>query len=1029
VVIGSGADGSHQLTSTVNGSVVLGANSDKPSIAIARGSQGLAGSVAIGEDAAASKLRSLALGHWTKADANDSVVIGSGADRSRQLTSTVNGSVVLGAGSDKPSIVISPGAADRAGSVAIGADELTLTGGRFRSLPDDANFVALDRSGRFFLSDEVKNQVQQAKDSANNASRSEQNASRSEQNASRSEQNASRSESNAASSETRATTQAGLAAGSAGAAAGSATAASEAATAALGAAGAAVVAAAGSGVAADVSAALAGTNADATKKLKEAAERAANRLTFGPRTKSNGTNALVIGIGISETQPLTNSTDNSVALGAHSTLPSIVISPGSQGQAGSVAIGQGSTAPVERSLAIGPWTNANADESVVIGSGVSDAAGQQLTNVVANSVALGARSTLPSIVIWPGHGAGAGSVAIGHGTDASVAQTVVIGSGAGTAPSDKLSAPDNGAVVLGAASNKPSILISAGWKDRAGGVAIGQDATVRAPRSLAIGPWTNANADESVVIGSGAGVGPGQQLTNVVANSVALGAHSTRPSIVISPSVGNDTPGAVSIHTDLLPEKNDAHLLGNDRNRWKRIYLTEGIEVGAAKGTISYDTESSRLKLNDVSVESLAITGPLRTANPNDAKFVALDARGNFILTDLLGDNHRLLNEIEKLSRRVESLEELSRRIESLEVENDILKDKLNTLFRYDLSWEERTLATPKNSPTYDRRNTSIFHGLFLAVSESYVTISFVEEQENGSASGIVVRCKLRRFDFQYISTLSTWTLPSRITAGAAYDYAQDSRPIAADGAGRIYELDRKHGVITVFPDPRSFDRNLVVGGDGADTNLGSWLIRDQQGRLLENLGGIAVDRAGQNVYVTFSTATSGGVMKYRSDGTFLHSWSTQSLEVNRSTFAGKPRGIAVDDVDMVYVAEEALHRVQKFRSDGTFEHLWGAGYPNQPDITFADFQGGPIGVAVDGMRCIYVTDRDDTLIKKLNLGGDQGLLATWDAAGLSFGSRAEGLAVDRVGNVYLPSRQPYLFYQGKPTLRPREPAEEPFKC
>jgi hypothetical protein len=124
-----------------------------------------------------------------------------------------------------------------------------------------------------------------------------------------------------------------------------------------------------------------------------------------------------------------------------------------------------------------------------------------------------------------------------------------------------------------------------------------------------------------------------------------------------------------------------------------------------------------------------------------------------------------------------------------------------------------------------------------------------------------------------------------------------------------------------------------------------------------------------------------------------------------------------VDDADIVYVAEEALNRIQKFRSDGTFVELWGKNAPRPMDFN------APVGIAIDGMRCIYVSERDTRLIKKLKLSGNHDLLATWDAkyADTDFDIRTEGITVDRVGNVYLPVGIDY-FFKGEQTSRLRPP-------
>ena len=178
---------------------------------------------------------------------------------------------------------------------------------------------------------------------------------------------------------------------------------------------------------------------------------------------------------------------DSVVLGAGSNLASIVIKRGAPNQAGSVAIGDHSdVGATTRSVAIGPYTSAAANNAVVIGTGIDDR--HKLASGA--GVSLGAGSNLASIVIKPGAPDQAGSVAIGPYTTAgmNVNNAVVIGSGLN---GDVLRATDPNSVVLGAGSNLASIVITPGAKGQAG--------------SVAIGPYTTAaaNVNNAVVVGSG----------------------------------------------------------------------------------------------------------------------------------------------------------------------------------------------------------------------------------------------------------------------------------------------------------------------------------------------------------------------------------------------------------------------------------------------------------------------------------------------------------------------------------------------
>ncbi|MGP0008931.1 MAG: hypothetical protein ACLPIG_09535 [Methylocella sp.] len=377
-------------------------------------------------------------------------------------------------------------------------------------------------------------------------------------------------------------------------------------------------------------------------------------LAMGNATEAKHAGSMVVGSGVDAQQKLTSPFDDSVALGAHSTKPSIVISSGSQSRAGSVAIGHEAATAGDRSVSLGAFANAEKDDSLsigyateakrdgamVIGSGADDK--KKLSSTSDDSVALGAYSTKPSIVISPGFESRAGSVAIGHDAAATGARSVSLGPsakaeeddsvamgyateakhagsmviGSGVDAEHKLTSHSDKSVALGAGSAKPSIVISPGDDSQAGGVAIGANARAKHP--------------QSVVIGVGL---PNQTLENDNPNTVVLGAGSSKPSLIIQAGKDANTPGEITLCADLVAGKGKTLSLGSNEGRIDRLYVSNNsIHIGINdknEGTIGYDEENSRLRLghNVVVTGDLALTG---FSDLEETNFLALDNGGKF---------------------------------------------------------------------------------------------------------------------------------------------------------------------------------------------------------------------------------------------------------------------------------------------------------------------------------------------------------------------------------------------------------------
>ncbi|MBL6636392.1 MAG: hypothetical protein ISP35_09375, partial [Ilumatobacteraceae bacterium] len=124
------------------------------------------------------------------------------------------------------------------------------------------------------------------------------------------------------------------------------------------------------------------------------------------------------------------------------------------------------------------------------------------------------------------------------------------------------------------------------------------------------------------------------------------------------------------------------------------------------------------------------------------------------------------------------------------------------------------------------------------------------------------------------------------------------------------------------------------------------------------------------------------------------------------------PRGVAVDGVGNVYVADSYNHVIRKVTPGGVVTTLAGtAGSSGSVDGTGAAARfKNPRGVAVDGVGNVYVADTDNHVIRKVTPGGVVTTLAgTAGSSGSVDGTGAaarfnslRGVAVDGVGNVYV---------------------------
>jgi len=171
---------------------------------------------------------------------------------------------------------------------------------------------------------------------------------------------------------------------------------------------------------------------------------------------------------------------------------------------------------------------------------------------------------------------------------------------------------------------------------------------------------------------------------------------------------------------------------------------------------------------------------------------------------------------------------------------------------------------------------------------------------------------------------------------------------------------------------------------------------------------GIAVDKHG-NIYVgdTFNHK----IRKIAADGTVITIAGTKAGDVDGVIPQAKfnfPRGIAVDDVGTIYVADFQNHKIKKITNIGVVVTIAGS------TEGFEDGQGGnakfayPEDVALDSDGNIYVADGYNNRIRKITPDGIVSTLAGGDegyADGSAFEAKfyyPSGVVLDSYGNVYV---------------------------
>jgi hypothetical protein len=238
----------------------------------------------------------------------------------------------------------------------------------------------------------------------------------------------------------------------------------------------------------------------------------------------------------------------------------------------------------------------------------------------------------------------------------------------------------------------------------------------------------------------------------------------------------------------------------------------------------------------------------------------------------------------------------------------------------------------------------------------------------------------------------------------------------SVDGSGSAVRFGLPYGLVVGPGD------NLYVG----DANNNSLRKVTPAGvvttlaRLVTNSGsaGIAVD-AGGNVYV--ADVSSHTIQKLTPEG-LLTTWVGLAMNPGNADGARdtarflEPRGVAVDQVGNLYVADSGNSTLRKITPAGVVTTLAGRASVGSEDGTGSGARFyGPGGVAVDSAGNLYVADTGNSTIRKITPAGTVTTLAgqalnpgSADGHGSAAGfDHPSGVTVDSQGNLYVTDTYP----------------------
>jgi hypothetical protein len=229
-----------------------------------------------------------------------------------------------------------------------------------------------------------------------------------------------------------------------------------------------------------------------------------------------------------------------------------------------------------------------------------------------------------------------------------------------------------------------------------------------------------------------------------------------------------------------------------------------------------------------------------------------------------------------------------------------------------------------------------------------------------------------------------------------AFSFAEDAQPPAAPAPVPVLRAEPRAVQAAIGPGRYRF--NVLAGVPGTKGYV------DGSGAVVrfDSPGGVAVDAAG-NVYV--SEQNMGTIRKIAPDGVAA-TWAGTAGQKGSEDGTGssarfnQPSGLAVDGAGNVYVADRGNHTIRKINSSGNVTTLAGtAGAPGATDGTKEMARlNAPTFVAVDEAGNVFATGVGP--IRKVTADGTVSTLLV--PVNDSYYGTPRQITVDRTGNLYV---------------------------
>jgi DNA-binding beta-propeller fold protein YncE len=189
-----------------------------------------------------------------------------------------------------------------------------------------------------------------------------------------------------------------------------------------------------------------------------------------------------------------------------------------------------------------------------------------------------------------------------------------------------------------------------------------------------------------------------------------------------------------------------------------------------------------------------------------------------------------------------------------------------------------------------------------------------------------------------------------------------------------------------------------------ADTHFYRVLVYSDKGELLFQIGDgvqgttpgrfgyptdVVIDRAG-NFFVS-EYGENDRIQVFSPEGQWLREWGGHGYDPGEFL---RPRALAIDDEDRLYVADSCNHRIQVFDTQGKLLRVWGSQGTGPGQMSY------PYDLAIGPDKRLYVCEYGNARVQKFTLDGKP--LGLWGRPGRRPGqlNNPWALAVDREGEV-----------------------------